>query len=70
MPANDIDRPAADPTRRISLLATSTLANAPDGAEAGASRSSAIGSSAAEVDHAPARNPAGRQPVQGHVGLV
>jgi len=32
MPANDIDRPAADLTRRISLLATSTLANALDNA--------------------------------------
>ena len=32
MPLNDIDRPAADLTRRISLLATSTLANALDNA--------------------------------------
>ncbi len=32
MPPNDIDRPAADLTRRISLLATSTLANALDNA--------------------------------------
>ena len=30
MPADDIDRPAADLTRRISALATSTLANALD----------------------------------------